>query len=1049
MADINQASQELAEVLQRVTEEMRQFGRVSEETEAALRAGSFKRARDLDAAGKLTANALSDVAGAGLAAAKSLYAGQQGATQFNSALDGMAKAATAAGAALTFMMPGGFLVKALVGLGTAATVTAVEMTKAANEMANKLFDANVKMARSGAAASDGLTGLFNDAKKLGLSMNQLGVYADVVSGNAAELALFRGSVFEGRKAFANIGKSMQPFREQLEAAGIQLEDQIQGTAGYLRLQTQIGMSQNMTTQQLAMGARQYLIEMDGLAKLTGQQRQDIEKQMEAARNEQRFRAKLDAMRASGDAKQIAAADRLERANILIAKQSPELAQAFRDSASGVLSSDVAVKGMIGTNGELLRVTQQLTEGQMTEYQAFQNLGRAAGQFAKDMNFTAQLGLLNDFSIDYAQSMRIGIAAQRDVAVLAREIETEQRRQLGKENDVLAQELARMREATRQNNERAEKQIFDQIQSSLALGNRMNNVMTPLLDAFEKLTPLINRLRDSLTKLLDFLVPKLNAAVDKLNRLFPSEPGNTTLSERVANEGMFSAVGGGLGGYLGLKKGLASGAALGMRAPVYHPAAKLGTTVLGGIAGAAVGAFTGMTLGEFLDSYIGSNKPQPGGSTDAVDYGLVDPNLPTRAAGGPVTGKQPYLVGERGPELYVPEQSGNIVNNDKLSQILKDLTSSAFQNRQKFNQIGKTLGTDFQIVSTNSRKVAVDSKELMTDYSAVVQAVEEFKNLNQQNAQLTRDFADQYRIYIERCSDILRYSLQQMEAEGPPGAAVAMTAGQGIVPKAASGPIPGFASAAAPSGTVSGQGIQPRNQDDLAKLGLRIKRGDVHTEGAKISPKLLELAQQIQQTIPEFNVFTGFNDLFHQERHPRSAHTRGLAMDFTLAKPPTKEAGQDIVDYLKSLGFSYVADEYNRPNQFTTGGHFHAQLSEFAEGGITQGPTIAGEKGPEAVIPLSNSRVIPVKIIDNLLPDLSRTMTEQLKDVSTSLPDTESFTAMMQDIKTSLTDSFTQLLQIMERKTNTASEQLIPLLENLVRNGQDQVDVQTKILQTSY
>jgi hypothetical protein len=37
----------------------------------------------------------------------------------------------------------------------------------------------------------------------------------------------------------------------------------------------------------------------------------------------------------------------------------------------------------------------------------------------------------------------------------------------------------------------------------------------------------------------------------------------------------------------------------------------------------------------------------------------------RAKGGPVTGGKPYIVGERGPELFVPNSSGGIVANNKL------------------------------------------------------------------------------------------------------------------------------------------------------------------------------------------------------------------------------------------------------------------------------------------------------------------------------------------------------------------------------------------------
>ncbi len=39
---------------------------------------------------------------------------------------------------------------------------------------------------------------------------------------------------------------------------------------------------------------------------------------------------------------------------------------------------------------------------------------------------------------------------------------------------------------------------------------------------------------------------------------------------------------------------------------------------------------------------------------------------TRAGGGPVSGGSPYLVGERGPEMFVPRSSGNIIPNHQLA-----------------------------------------------------------------------------------------------------------------------------------------------------------------------------------------------------------------------------------------------------------------------------------------------------------------------------------------------------------------------------------------------
>jgi hypothetical protein len=48
----------------------------------------------------------------------------------------------------------------------------------------------------------------------------------------------------------------------------------------------------------------------------------------------------------------------------------------------------------------------------------------------------------------------------------------------------------------------------------------------------------------------------------------------------------------------------------------------------------------------------------------ADY--TPPGYPLRAAGGPVSARQPYVVGEKGPELFVPNNSGNIIPNSGAS-----------------------------------------------------------------------------------------------------------------------------------------------------------------------------------------------------------------------------------------------------------------------------------------------------------------------------------------------------------------------------------------------
>lgn len=50
--------------------------------------------------------------------------------------------------------------------------------------------------------------------------------------------------------------------------------------------------------------------------------------------------------------------------------------------------------------------------------------------------------------------------------------------------------------------------------------------------------------------------------------------------------------------------------------------------------------------------------------DATKLG-VKVDVQARAMGGPVEGGSPYLVGERGPELFVPKGSGSIIPNNKM------------------------------------------------------------------------------------------------------------------------------------------------------------------------------------------------------------------------------------------------------------------------------------------------------------------------------------------------------------------------------------------------
>ena len=93
------------------------------------------------------------------------------------------------------------------------------------------------------------------------------------------------------------------------------------------------------------------------------------------------------------------------------------------------------------------------------------------------------------------------------------------------------------------------------------------------------------------------------------------------------------------------KNIASGAAKGA----------VGGAVVGGLAGAAAGTATLTPFGVVAGAIGGAKY---GGVIGAG----VGGSIAARADGGPVMAGRPYMVGERGPELFMPNSSGTIIPN---------------------------------------------------------------------------------------------------------------------------------------------------------------------------------------------------------------------------------------------------------------------------------------------------------------------------------------------------------------------------------------------------
>ena len=89
-------------------------------------------------------------------------------------------------------------------------------------------------------------------------------------------------------------------------------------------------------------------------------------------------------------------------------------------------------------------------------------------------------------------------------------------------------------------------------------------------------------------------------------------------------------------------------------------------------------------------------PDLGGLFSIFAGALIRGNV--RAEGGPVKKGEPYVVGEKGPELMVPSESGNVIPNDEYSNLASSINQSVDKNRVK-TVIQPVIQTQFTQVPT--------------------------------------------------------------------------------------------------------------------------------------------------------------------------------------------------------------------------------------------------------------------------------------------------------------------------------------------------------------
>lgn len=569
------------------------------------------------------------------------------------------------------------------------------------------------VSKSGVVLAGGMTEMRNMANGAGLSMDSFG---RVVAANADGLKALGGSVSTGARRFADIQKNMLPFREGLLNLGITIDEQAQGILDYTNSLRGTGQLQNRSAQEIAEGTRQYLVNLRLVSSITGEEAKKAQERALAASRQAAVQSKLAGM----------PKEATEKFQALI-RMFPGMEQAIQQMfLGGPVTGDLArvLSQMPETSAMMRNLVGGISDsGQnLTEYteDAFRQMGDKAKVMANEAGRAGQtFGTVALYTGRYATEaekvaalQRMGIDLDRMTAAEKEKLLADLRKQ-EKTEDPTTQAASKVAVAMNQIQILVEGAIT---KGMTAFANVLVNNMGAIEKGINKLGELLGKIPadGDLTKIGDQM--KAGSGIAELAKPLATPAGTAV-----------GAIGGGIAGNLA---GRVAGAAAGA----------LTAKLLGGIIGRALGSIVGSVVplaGTLLGGYIGM---QAGEKIGNFLYEQLFPaeKIEGRAAGGPVGRLIPYIVGERGPELFVPNVGGEIVPNKDMTSVSKMLQSMGLSDL--FSGAGATTTTTMttrtqSLTSDRAEQVLNEIKQILQDQTMVARMT---NDVNQEAARLMGD-----------------------------------------------------------------------------------------------------------------------------------------------------------------------------------------------------------------------------------------------------------------------------------------------------------------------
>ena len=219
------------------------------------------------------------------------------------------------------------------------------------------------------------------ATETNLSLEQ---FSTAIAQGSQNLSMMFGGATNGARAFARIQKELSGSIGQLNRLGITMDEVGEFTNDYLEIQRISGRYKQMDDRALAAGTKDYIMQLDQLAKVTGMSRKEAAAALREQANDKRLQALFATM--SDETRKV-----VDNSLAMMGNVGPEFKEGITELiATGGAPLSEYSKGLVATMPEIGEAARKLKEGGITNEEFVATVKRAQ---AKQQQFVEANGAM--------------------------------------------------------------------------------------------------------------------------------------------------------------------------------------------------------------------------------------------------------------------------------------------------------------------------------------------------------------------------------------------------------------------------------------------------------------------------------------------------------------------------------------------------------------------------------------------------------------------------------------------------------------------------------